>query len=718
MATRDNLKNDAFEMNDMNGLSTEVDLTVFPWNRSTVADGQWLLDHTIGPLSARDVYLADCIDDALSGIENISATLQNVVSSTDGNAVGFATKTMNFNITKNASEYAEWTNRNCAIVPNSYTDTACPAGSLTYMTIKPDPDPSADIGLSFTNNTFAGIINCNTDPGNAAQIGITDKGIFYRHIGTTKPTKQEFPVGETTNTYYVNPEQPNFKTVPFFTNPTANGNYAVNYKDGQFDISTDKVVMHDDDYEQLVTNVNSISASAANWVTTAELTGYRPAGEYLSGIVDDGGIASGDDGVSVTGISGTWNGTNETMSLNDIYEAVKDYLPNITVDGTTLCNTFIVKYGKTVFSAILENKDKIISFRPSDDADIQSNVSVTITDTDAKFETLVDGTYTTYQVTNNDEWTSTVSDISSDEVLVAKYGETPFADISKAKYAVCYYDDIVYWLSEKKMTNDIPVKCLFFNIDEQKRRILTVGTGDTWTNEVQMLCPNKQDKLTAGDNITIEDNVISATGGGSAWTEVFFDNMAAEVISMAEYVSQSRSGYRGKLTVYADDGIEHSILKLFNTSASDSINVTVYTDKTLFGVGNKVTNGYAYSIKPGKALFLKVDGKCLIASYSSSSQNAETGTQQYDDEGDPVDGLAFSNTFSTTFKTGIERVSDTIGSLVNTFGSALKKGFDKIADAGNVGLTFSNGITNGIEALSETGNVGLTFSNSITVEGE
>lgn len=693
MATRDNLKNDAFEMNDMNGLSTEVDLTVFPWNRSTVADGQWLLDHTIGPLSARDVYLADRIDDVLSGIENISATLQNVVSSTDGNAVGFATKTMNFNITKNASEYAEWTNRNCAIIPNSYTDTACPAGSLTYMTIKPDPDPSADIGLSFTNNTFAGIINCNTDPGNAAQIGITDKGIFYRHIGTTNPTKQEFPVGETTNTYYVNPEQPNFKTVPFFTDPTANGNYAVNYKDGQFDISTDKVVMHDDNYEQLVTNVNTMSESAANWVTTAELTGYQPAGEYLSGIVNDGGIASGDDGVSVTGISGTWNGTNETMSLNDIYEAVKDYLPNITVDGTTLCNTFVVKYGKTLFSAISENKDKIISFRPSDDADIQSNVSVTITDTDAKFETLVDGTYTTYQVNANNEWTSTVSDISSDEVLVAKYGETTFDDIYEAKYAVCYYDNIVYWLSEKKTMNSVPAQCLFINIDNKNRRILTVDGLSQWSHREEQLCPNKQDKLTAGDNITIEDNVISATGGGSAWTEVSFDTMAAEVISMAEYVSSSRSGYREKLDVYANDNIEHSILKLFNTSTSDSINVMVHTNKTLFGVGNKVTNGYAYSVKPGKALFLKVDGKCLIASYSSSSQNAETSTQQYNDEGNPDDTLALSNMFSTTFKTGVERVSDTIGSLVNAFGIVMKKGIDKIAEAGNVGLTFSNSIT-------------------------
>lgn len=396
-------------------------------------------------------------------------------------------------------------------------------------------------------------------------------------------------------------------------------------------------------------------------------------------------------------------------------DAVDDNV-SVSIDETALSNAFTVVYNETPFADIVANKDKTIVFKPN--KDIQSNVSVTITDTDAKFETLVDGTYTTYQVNANNEWTSTVSDISSDEVLVAKYGETTFDDIYEAKYAVCYYDNIVYWLSEKKIELSMPYQCFFINIDNKNRRILAVDCQNKWTHREEPLCPNKQDKLTAGDNITIEDNVISATGGGSAWTEVSFDTMAAEVISMAEYVSSSRSGYREKLDVYANDNIEHSILKLFNTSTSDSINVMVHTNKTLFGVGNKVTNGYAYSIKPGKALFLKVDGKCLIASYSSSSQNAETGTQQYNDEGNPVDTLALSNMFSTKFKTGVERLSDTIGSLVNAFGIAMKKGMDKIAEAGNVGLTFSNSITNGIEALSETCNVGLTFSNSITVEGE
>lgn len=41
---------------------------------------------------------------------------------------------------------------------------------------------------------------------------------------------------------------------------------------------------------------------------------------------------------------------------------------------------------------------------------------------------------------------------------------------------------------------------------------------DLYNNQIVPLTNNKQDKLTAGDNITIENNVISATGGGSSIT--------------------------------------------------------------------------------------------------------------------------------------------------------------------------------------------------------
>jgi len=70
------------------------------------------------------------------------------------------------------------------------------------------------------------------------------------------------------------------------------------------------------------------------------------------------------------------------------------------------------------------------------------------------------------------------------------------------------------------------------------RTIITSGGGgtadttalqaqvDTNTSDISGIQTNKQDKLTAGDNITIVDNVISSTGGGSTTdttkVDVFF----------------------------------------------------------------------------------------------------------------------------------------------------------------------------------------------------
>ena len=42
-------------------------------SRKTVADGSWLQKYTLGRLSARDDYLADCIDDSIS-VSNFSSS--------------------------------------------------------------------------------------------------------------------------------------------------------------------------------------------------------------------------------------------------------------------------------------------------------------------------------------------------------------------------------------------------------------------------------------------------------------------------------------------------------------------------------------------------------------------------------------------------------------------------------------------------------------------
>lgn len=73
MATRSAFSDDSYSLSSNDGsFVEEVDLTVMPWNRTTVADGQWLNDRAIAPLSARDVYLADCIDSVISSVNTLA----------------------------------------------------------------------------------------------------------------------------------------------------------------------------------------------------------------------------------------------------------------------------------------------------------------------------------------------------------------------------------------------------------------------------------------------------------------------------------------------------------------------------------------------------------------------------------------------------------------------------------------------------------------------
>lgn len=93
MATRSAFNDDSYSLSSNDGsFVEEVDLTVMPWNRTTVADGQWLNDRAIAPLSARDVYLADCIDSVISSVNTLIGRVNKLDSvSSDSRRAGSLT---------------------------------------------------------------------------------------------------------------------------------------------------------------------------------------------------------------------------------------------------------------------------------------------------------------------------------------------------------------------------------------------------------------------------------------------------------------------------------------------------------------------------------------------------------------------------------------------------------------------------------------------------
>lgn len=193
---RDALWDNALDLVNGDGFVEETDLTIIPWNRTTVADGQWLQDHAIGPLSARDVYLADEIQKNVDAIDSIKTTLADygmVAGSTGstgstGAAVNLVNaggvRTINYKAVGDNSE-SDWKEKPASIVPGSESEAGAPAFTLGYMTLG-NVSQAVD-GAALPTNGRSCIIQGNCAKGNANQLLMLPDGVYYRSLATTSP---------------------------------------------------------------------------------------------------------------------------------------------------------------------------------------------------------------------------------------------------------------------------------------------------------------------------------------------------------------------------------------------------------------------------------------------------------------------------------------------------------------------------------------------------
>lgn len=191
---RDALWDNALDLVNGDGFVEETDLTIIPWNRTTVADGQWLQDHAIGPLSARDVYLADEIQKNVDAIDSIKTTLVDYgmvagsASGSSGAAVNLVNaggvRTINYKAVGDNSE-SDWGEKPASIVPGSESEAGAPAFTLGYMTLG---NASHDVdGAALPTNGRSCIIQGNCAKGNANQLLMLPDGVYYRSLTTTSP---------------------------------------------------------------------------------------------------------------------------------------------------------------------------------------------------------------------------------------------------------------------------------------------------------------------------------------------------------------------------------------------------------------------------------------------------------------------------------------------------------------------------------------------------
>lgn len=201
MAVRDELENQNYQMKKMDGTTAEVDLTVSSWNRATIADGQWLQDKTIAPLSARDVYLADRIDEVSSSVATISEALADA-GVTDGTGIaGFKVKSVN-RLLDNDGGMSAFEGVPVSIVGTNDSNTIT-RDSLTFTTFSKD---SENIDGIDEFDGIGGIIQGNTQDDAAVQIAMTPEGVYYRHVNGSTATTAFSDEDDATANYVTDPE--------------------------------------------------------------------------------------------------------------------------------------------------------------------------------------------------------------------------------------------------------------------------------------------------------------------------------------------------------------------------------------------------------------------------------------------------------------------------------------------------------------------------------
>lgn len=160
----ENLFNHDVSITVPDGLELTVDLSAAPWNRTTIADGWWLQNRTNSAFSARDIYLANCIDKVNDDISDIRGGYINSLIS------------MN-NVIYSANDY--WDGLPPTIAPSN-TSKPAPSNTLTYMTVGEDTDLGTE-DISLINDRTC-IIQGNFTENSFNQILMNTNGLFYRSV--------------------------------------------------------------------------------------------------------------------------------------------------------------------------------------------------------------------------------------------------------------------------------------------------------------------------------------------------------------------------------------------------------------------------------------------------------------------------------------------------------------------------------------------------------
>lgn len=208
---------------------TNAQLAVEEWNRTTIADGAWLQQNAIGPLSARDIVLANAIDDTNDALSALSAQMEGQ----DGRSL----KSVNGRFFSGGEA---WEGSKDAVVPDG---TYVKNDEVIYV-------PQSD-GV---------ILSMNDNDGHAHQLKIKENEIGYRYLAGASTAEAEGTIPSAK--YKYDTEAGDFRSLVM--NATESGNFVVTSAGLQKLECDDATIGFNDDNQLYVKNYPSV------WMVTED----------------------------------------------------------------------------------------------------------------------------------------------------------------------------------------------------------------------------------------------------------------------------------------------------------------------------------------------------------------------------------------------------------------------------------------------------------------
>lgn len=540
---------------------TNAQLTVEEWNRTTVADGAWLQQNAIGPLSARDIVLANAIDDTNDVLSALSAQMEGI----DGRSL----KSINGRFFSGGSEI--WQGSEPAIVPDG---TGVKNDEVIYV-------PQND-GV---------ILSMNDDAGHAHQLKIKENEIGYRYLAGTSTAEGQGNVPGAK--YKYDTQAGNFRSLVM--NATESGNFMVTSAGLQKLECDDVTIEINEDGKLALKDIHDIWFTSDDIIDKTGVTqtdGFYHGSDYKLKSIYSNTIAEHCSGYAYNDVMYEYSFT-DAIAYNSVFGGLSHTYLNAADSSAYNTSLSLVMLSNSIFRNAVHN---IVNATNSD----IGNCSYNIIDVNDVYFNAVDYVLALANASQGAEQRTKIQ--NTDHTLLA----VKDANIGSTNYALMIGEDLTAIqggasysvLMGKNHTVSGDTRYNYINgvnntIEDGAQYGMFVGSGNTVTGGV----PNN---VVNGDENELIRSVSKAFILGNK--NYLHDNVQHDIILGDENEAHDSSN---NVIIAGNKNVSHNTV--INSLIFGNENELQYGISAVgvFGDGNLLENGVGYSLALGNNIKVK-----------------------------------------------------------------------------------------------------------------